>query len=148
MWNKWCGMRAVALLTIALSPLAAQRPGGGPPFGAGPAAQERHEFMAGYLGLSESQKEQAQQIFSGAQASAASMHGQMESARTELQNAIKANEPESRLEQLAAAIGALHGQGLAAQTKGRARFLSILSEEQRKKLESFERNTGDRGQRP
>lgn len=136
-------MKAPAMLALAAFctlPLAAQRPGGGgPPAGAGDAAQ-RHEFIAGYLGLTDGQKEQVKAIFAPLQGAQEAMRGQMQSKQEELQAAVKANQGDQQIEQIAAAIGALHTQQVAMQSKARAKFYAILTPEQKAKLDAFERN--------
>ena len=132
--------RAVVLTLAALCslPLAAQRPGGGSPPAGAPDSAKRHEFIAGYLGLTESQKEQAKTIFADMQGQDA-LRGQMQSKREELQAAVKSNQSDQQIEQIAGAIGTLQAQQLAAQSKARAKFYLILTKEQQEKLEAFER---------
>jgi Spy/CpxP family protein refolding chaperone len=143
--------KRAAILTVAALcslPLAAQRPGGGgPPAGAADASQ-RHEFVAGYLGLTDSQKEQVKVIFAPMQSAQEAMRGQMQSKQEELQAAVKANQRDQQIEQIAAAIGALHAQQIAGQAKVRAKFYAILTPEQKEKLAAFERNSEDLGGRP
>ena len=49
------------------------------------------------------------------------------------------------IEQLAAAIGTLHGQRLAAQAKNRAKVFAILTAEQKAKLDELMKQFGQRG---
>lgn len=130
------GTAILALAALCSLPLAAQRPGG-----AGPPADpsQRYEFMAGYLGLTDSQKEQAKAIFAPVQSQQEAMRGQMQSRREELQAAVKANQSDQQIEQIAVAIGTLHGQQTAAQAKARAKFYALLTPEQKEKLAAFER---------
>lgn len=136
------------LAAVCSLPVLAQRPGGGGPPAGGADASQRHEFMAGYLGLTESQKEQVKAIFAPLQGAAESMRGQMQSKQEELQAAVKAHQSDQQIEQIAAAIGALHAQQVAAQSKARAKFYAILTPEQKEKLNTFERNTQGQGGRP
>ncbi len=135
-----------ALLSSALS-VAALAQMGGRPTGAAPDPAARHEFLAGYLNLSESQKEQVKAIFAGTEAQREQMQGQLQSARQALQAAVKANQPDSAIEQIAATIGNLQAQGIAAQAKQQRKLYSILTDEQQKKLDTFMAQQ-DRGGRP
>ncbi len=138
----------LALAALCSLPVAAQRPGGGgPPAGAGDPAQ-RHEFMAGYLGLTDSQKEQAKAIFAPMQSAQESLRGQMQSKQEELQAAVKTNQSDQQMEQIAAAIGTLQAQQVATRAKSFAKFYAILTPEQKAKLDAFERNTQGGGGRP
>ena len=140
-----------AILTLAALcslPLAAQRPGGGgPPAGVADPSQ-RHEFMAGYLGLSDTQKEQVKAIYTPLQGASEAARGQMKSKQEELQVAVKANQSDQQIEQIAAAIGALHAQQVAVQAKARSKFYAILTPEQKEKLAAFERNAPGESGRP
>jgi len=117
---------------MATFTLAAQPPGR--PEG------NRLEFLAGYLGLTEAQKTQAAEIFSAERAATETLRGQMTSAHDALQAAVKANKPEAELEQLAAAVGTLHGRIAAAHAKAQAKFYNLLTAEQKAKLDQM----GDR----
>ncbi len=62
--------KRAAILTLAALcslPVAAQRPGGGGPPADAAGASQRHEFLAGSLGLTGSQKEQVKVIFAPVQ---------------------------------------------------------------------------------
>ena len=136
----------LTLATLCSLPVVAQRPGGGGPPAGVVDATARHEFMAGYLGLSDSQKEQVKAIYKPLQGASEAARGQMQSKQEELQEAVKANQSDQQIEQIAAAIGALHAQQVAAQAKARARLSAILTPEQKEKLAAFERNaSGGRG---
>lgn len=138
----------LTLAALCSLPVAAQRPGGGgPPAGAADASQ-RHEFMAGYLGLSDTQKEQVKANFAPLQGASEAARGQMQSKQEELQAAVKANQSDQQIEQIAAAIGALHAQQVAAQAKARAKLYAILTPEQKEKLAAFERNAPGGSGRP
>ena len=138
----------LALAALFTLPIAAQRPGsGGPPAGVADASQ-RHEFLAGYLGLTDSQKEQVKAIFAPMQSAQEAMRGQMQSKQEELQAAVKANQSDQQIEQIAAAIGTLQGLQMAGQAKARAKLYALLTPEQKEKLASFERNAAGQGGRP
>lgn len=128
---------ALAAMTLALSlPAMAQRPTGG----GAPDLAARYDFIAGYLNLSDSQKAQATAIFSASTADRDAMQGKMQSAQEALQAAVKGNKTDFEIDQLAATIGALEGQGTAARAKVEKKFYAILTDEQKKKLETLQQN--------
>lgn len=120
---------------------------GGPGGPGGPGGREGHQlnFLAGYLSLTDSQKEQAKAIFDAAAAQAETLSGSMESARTALDAAIKAGAPDSEIDRLSAAVGAVTGQLTAVQAKARVKFRAILTPEQKTKLDELEGRRGRRG---
>lgn len=125
----------LTLLTLSALPVLAQ------PGPRSPAS--RLDYLAGYLSLTDAQKTQAQAIFTAAQSAAETARGQMDSARTALSTAIKANASESELDRLAAAIGAIEGQLAAIHAKAEAKFYALLTAEQRTKYDA--RGNGRRG---
>jgi Spy/CpxP family protein refolding chaperone len=94
---------AVALVIAAALPLAAQGPRG---FGGGPRGVD---FLAGYLGLSDAQKTQAQTIFDAANTAKQTALGQRTSAQNALTAAAKAGQTDAQLDTLAAAVGVIDG---------------------------------------
>ena len=117
----------IAALPMAL--LAQRGPGG-----AGGSAN-RVDFLAGYLGLSDAQKSQATATFAAAQASAEQLSGQATSAREALDAAVKASASDAQIDQLSAAVGAIQGQQTAVQSKAQVKFRTILTAEQKLKLD-------------
>lgn len=135
-----------AILAVAISLPVLAQPGGGRPGGSGaPDPAARHEFMAGYLGLSESQKEQAKAIFSEGAAEREQMRGQMQAAREALRDAVKGNKTDAEIERIAAELGAMHARVTGQQAKQQRRFYQILNDEQKKKLETFLEQRGEGG---
>jgi Spy/CpxP family protein refolding chaperone len=121
-----------ALAMFSALPALPQRgkgPGGGP--------GNHLDFLVGYLGLSDSQKEQAQAIFDAADQATETVRGQMTSARDELNAAIKANSGDTELDRLAAAVGAIHGQLTAIRAKASAKFYTLLTDEQKQKYDDL-----------
>lgn len=145
------------LSLAALLPLHAQGHGFGAPMGVrgggpggpgGPGGAQgagRLDFLAGYLGLTEAQKTQAQTIFDAARAANETAMGQMEAAQESLQAAIKANNT-AQITTLATQIGGLHGTMLGNRAKADAAFYAILTADQRAKLDA--RPGPGRGPRP
>jgi hypothetical protein len=90
-----------------------------------PVLAQRHEFMAGYLGLTESPKGQVKQVkvtFAPVRRAAESMRGQLQSKQEELQAASKANQTDQQMEQFTSTIGVLHAQQVAVQVQARTKF--------------------------
>lgn len=123
-----------ALAIFSATHLAAQdgpRPRGG----------NRLDFLAGYLNLTDAQKQQANTIFTAANTAATTAAGQMTAARDALKNAIKANAADAELDRLSAAVGAVEGQVTAIRAKASAKFYALLTAEQKAKYDQL----GDRG---
>ncbi|MBL8241225.1 MAG: Spy/CpxP family protein refolding chaperone [Bryobacterales bacterium] len=128
--------RIFATMTAAILLAAAgfaQRPAG---LGA-PDPAQRYNFIAGYLNLTDSQKQQVKAIFSGSAEAREEGQGKMRSAREALYDAIKNNRSDLEIEQLAAVVGALHAQGEAGIAKQRKRLYNLLTDEQKLKFETL-----------
>lgn len=132
---------AAAAAILAALPILAQGPrrGGGPGGG-------RLGFLAGYLSLTDSQKQQAQAIFDAAGAASETARGQLTSARDALRSAVKANQGDTALDRLAAAVGVIEGQLAAIQAKAEASFYALLTAEQKTKYD--QRGAGGAGRGP
>ena len=105
------------------------------------------DFLVGYLGLTDSQRQQAQTIFDAARQSSETARGQLASAREALQAGIKANRSEAELDRLAAAVGTVEGQLIAIDAKASAKFYALLTAEQKAKYDELGNRSG-RGERP
>jgi len=118
----------------------------GRPFGDG----RRVDFLAGYLGLSDSQKTQAKAIFDASEQAAQTALGQLASARDALRLAVIDNKPDAELDRLAAAVGTVEGQLAAIHAKASAKFYALLTPEQKQKYDQLgeRRGPGGRGPRP
>ncbi len=106
--------------------------------------EARANFIAGYLGLTDSQKAQAKEIFGSARSEFEQGRGQMQSAREALEAAVKSNASDAQIDQAAAAVGALTTQRVASMSKRFAKFWSILTPEQREKAEALREQWKDR----
>ncbi len=124
---------ATALLAICSLPLAAQQNPGPRPG----AANNRLNYLAGYLNLTEAQKTQAQTIFTAAQTASQTLQGQLDGARDAVRATIKANATDAEIDRLSAAAGVLQGQSLAIQTKASAKFYALLTAEQKAKYDEM-----------
>ncbi len=118
-----------AIAAIPAIPALAQRR-----FGGGP---NRLEFLAGYLGLTDSQKAQAKTILDAAAAASETARGEMMSARETLRDAIKAGKTDTELDQLAAAVGTIEGRLLGIQSKASAKIYALLTTEQKAKYDEM-----------
>ena len=128
---------ATALLAVCSLPLVAQQ---GPGAGTGQRPDPttgRMNYLAGYLGLSETQKTQAQTIFTAAQTASEALQGQLDSARDAARATIKTNATDAEIDRLSAAVGVLQGQLLAIQTKASAKFYALLTAEQKAKYDQM-----------
>lgn len=99
--------------------------------------ENRLDFLAGYLSLTDAQKAQAQTIFDAAKTALTTAQGQMTAAHDALTAAIKANKPDADLERLAAAVGTVEGQIAAINAKAEAKFYALLTADQKTKYDSF-----------
>ena len=137
MSNKWTRLMAVATVTAGLA--LAQGPGfprgGDAPGSPQDAQQRRLNFLATFLGLTDSQKEQAKSTFDAADQASQPVRDQLTQAHQALRDAVKTNKTDTQIDQLAAALGVLEGQMAAIQTKAHAKFYALLTPEQRDKLD-------------
>lgn len=130
----------ITILTVfSILPMLAQGPRG---FGGPNGPPNRLEFLAGYLGLSDSQKTQAQAIFDAADKTSETAMGQLTSARDSLQTAVKENAAESELDRLAAAVGVIEGQLAGIRAKASAKFYALLTTDQKQKYDSLGNRAG------
>ena len=133
------------MMTLAISAFAQGPHGRGAGAPGGPSGPGRGlDFLTGYLGLSDTQKQQAQTIFDAARTASETARGQLTSARDALRQAVKANQPETQLDQLAAAVGVIQGRLEAINAKASAKFYALLTTEQKQKYDQ----AGDRPARP
>ena len=104
----------------------------------GPARGERaRQFLSTYLGLTDSQKTQAKEIFEAARAQAKPIAAQLKQGRKAVRDAVKAGKPDAELDALAAQQGALMGQLAAIRAKSHAKMYALLTPEQRDKLDKL-----------
>lgn len=137
------GMAALAAVALGAMGLMAQS---GRPQRGQFDFEARANFIAGYLGLTDSQKAQAKEIFGPAKAEFEQGRGQMQSAREALEAAVKANTSDAEIERAAAAVGALHTQHVASMAKKFAKFHSILTPEQKEKAAELRAHMRERVQ--
>ncbi len=95
------------------------------------------QFVADQLGLTDAQKAQAKEIFNAARDQAEPLADQLRQGHEAMTAAVKANKPDSELDQLAQKQGALMGQLSAIHAKAFAKFYAILTPEQQAKADKL-----------
>jgi Spy/CpxP family protein refolding chaperone len=103
------------------------------------------QLMAGYLGLTDAQKTQLQEIRQNARAQAQPIQEQLRQNRQELQAATKAGQP---VDAIAAQQGKLLGDLIAIRARTQQQFRALLTPEQQAKLDQFENRRGKRRSAP
>jgi len=96
------------------------------------------------LDLSEGQKTQAKEIFKATATEARPVAQQLRQAREQLSTDIKAGAPEATITQDANAIGAATAQLAVIRAKSQQKFYSILTGDQKAKLDSLKERRGNR----
>jgi len=118
-------------LLLAQGPPPGRR---GAPAGDPAARAERMKgFMAEYLNLTESQKQQAEQIFKAAREAAQPLRDQLKAGHTQMTDAIRAGKSDQELQAIADAQGALMAQVSGIHAKAAAKFYAILDPAQKEK---------------
>jgi protein CpxP len=87
--------------------------------------------LSAKLNLTDTQKQQAQSIFSAARESAQPIRTQLRQDRQALQAAVKSGASDAQIDQLANQMGPLMAQSTAIRSKAFSKFYSILTPEQR-----------------
>ncbi len=126
------------LLTIALlsgAPVLAQ---GSEPIDPQTLKQKRIDFLTTVLSLTDAQKQQATTIFHEADQDSAPLRDSLKQQHQALDDAVKSNVTDSQIDQLATTLGSLMGQLTAVRTKAFAKFYSILTADQRRKLDQLQ----------
>ena len=135
-WN-WTLLCWIALFGASVQ---AQQGPQGPPPPPDPATrvQRRVEYFAAALKLSAAQQRQAAAIFSDADANAAAVREQLQTAHQNLRAAERENKPE-QVDDLASKIGNLVARLTALQAKADMAFYQLLSPAQQSKLGEMDR---------
>ena len=98
------------------------------------------------LNLTDSQKQQAKAIFEQAKSSVQAQQQQLQQNREALRAAVKANDS-ARIQQLSSEQGALRGQVMAARADAQAKFMALLTPEQRDKAQQMRQRIQQRANR-
>lgn len=120
--------RIVCTAALAATLMLAQGPGGGPP---DPATmiQNRIDFLAKHLSLTDDQKTRATTIYTAAQTAAQTAQTNSVTTRQALSAAVKKNDI-AAIDQLSAQLGTVQGQVTAINSKADASFYAILTADQ------------------
>jgi hypothetical protein len=138
-------MMVVALMGLtAATGMFAQpgpgRPGGGrgdrTPLTAAEMVERRVQMLTTLLTLDAAQQAQAKTIFTDENTASEAIRAKVDTAQDALQAAVKGSASDSQIDQLAAALGTLHGQSLAVHSKAQAKFRGILNSAQKEKLDA------------
>ena len=99
--------------------------------------ERRVQQLTTTLGLTAAQQQQATTIFTDEVTAMQALQPKMKEARDALQNAIKTTGLDADIERAAAQQGTISAQIAAVQGKAQAKFRSILTVDQKQKLDSF-----------
>lgn len=131
---------AFLALTTATGVFAQPGPGGRrgdrTPLTAAELVERRVQMLTTLLTLDAAQQAQAKTIFTDENTAATALREKAEAAQDAFQDAVKAGASDGQIDQLAAAVGAVHGQSIAVHGKAQTRFRAILNSAQREKLDA------------
>jgi Spy/CpxP family protein refolding chaperone len=127
-------LATVALATASAQPGPGRGHGGGTPPTPEQMIERRIEHLTLLLTLTPSQQTQARTIFTDEGTAATALRTQVEQAQTNLRTAVESRLSDAQIDAAAAQVGLLHGQMAAIRGKAQAKFLGILTAEQRDKL--------------
>jgi Spy/CpxP family protein refolding chaperone len=126
--------------TVPLAALAVVGLLSAQPPAAGHRAERRGKaraFIASYLGLTESQKTRAKEIFEAARVQAQPVAAQLKQGHQALREAVKAGKSDAEIDALARQQGALMGQLSATRAKAFAKLYTLLTPEQKDKADQL-----------
>jgi len=92
--------------------------------------------LSNYLQLTPDQQTQAKAIFQATREQAEPLFTQMRSTRQQIAAAVKNGAPDAQIDQLTAQAGTLKGQLMAIRTKAFAKFYTILTPDQKTKMDN------------
>ncbi len=98
---------------------------------------KRLEMLAGYLDLTDAQREKAKVLARQAMDTARPVLDQLKQQHEAMRAAVQANKPEAEITQLATTQGALVGQLIGIHAKAMAQFYSLLTPEQQQKADKL-----------
>ena len=94
-------------------------------------------YWASTLGLDSAQEASLKTILADQQTASTALMSNLEQARAALAAGAKANNVDSELDRLAAALASVYAQAAAVQAKAYARFYALLTPDQRQKLDKL-----------
>lgn len=97
----------------------------------------RLDFLATYLNLSEGQKAQFKAALEALQTKNQATVQKITELRTKLQDAVRNNAGAQVIQAIAAELGKLHAERIAAQAQTMAALRALLTQEQRDKLDKL-----------
>jgi len=134
-----------ALTTVlALAQYPRPRASGGTPPDPATMIQMRVAHLTALLGLTSAQQTQATTIFTNAYTAGQSIQTSLQTDRTTLSDAVKANTT-TTIDQVSGTIGTLQGQLLAINSKADAAFYAILTADQKTTYDSMPHGPGGPG---
>jgi Spy/CpxP family protein refolding chaperone len=132
---KMAAIGAIAAgMALAQTTTTATQPGAGKAAGIRGQIQRR---MLKALDLTDTQKQQAKVIMQATKAQAQPLAQQLQQARQTLATAVQAGD-EAKIQQTALEVGNLQGHVLAVRSAGRAKFLALLTPDQKAKAAEFQ----------
>lgn len=133
--SKLSSFLTAAALSSAL--VFAQGPGrpGGPPPDPQTRIQNRVNFLATLLSLTDDQKTQATTIYTNAYTAGQNLSSTLQTAHQSLSDAVKTNNT-GTIDQVSANLGAVEGQLTAINAKADAAFYALLTPDQKTKYDS------------
>ena len=135
MKHRFLKLAGVTAIAAGLA-LGQSAPAQSPHFRGRPRAGMMLRRMAAGLNLTDAQKEQARGIFSAARQSAEPVQSQLRQSRQALAAAVKSGASGAEIDRLSNSMGQLLAQATAIHAKSFAHFYSILTPEQKGKLDS------------
>ena len=133
-------LAGVAIFGLAITPLVAQRQGWMGGFGAGSFRHDPDrflEFVSAFLDLTDTQKQFAKTLMTGARAEAEPVVAQLKESRASMEDAIKTKKSDAEIGDIATKSGVLVGQLAAIHSKAMAKFYAQLTPEQQTKVDRF-----------
>jgi hypothetical protein len=137
---------AILALTATTGLFAQGRPerGGTPPT-AEQMIDRRVQMLTTLLTLDSAQQAQAKTIFTDEATASKALQTGAQAAHEALQAAVKAGASDAQIDQLAAAVGTVQGQGAAIHAKAQTKFRLILNSAQKEKLDAAQSSHGPGG---
>lgn len=128
----------VMLATASAQPAPGQGRGNRTPPTPEQMLERRIEHLTALLTLTPSQQAQAKTIFTDESTAASGLRTQMEQAQANLKTAVDSRQSDAQIDAAAAQVGLFHGQLAGIRGKAQAKFLGILTAEQRDKLSKLQ----------